>query len=273
MSRYVFTDQSETERLRLQAQVWQPAAAALLDAIDIQPGATCLDMGCGSRGILALLAQRVGPSGRVVGIELDDAHGRAARQHIADAGLDNVELIQGDIYDTGLERASFDLVHGRFLFAPLGRADDLLREMIALTRPGGVIATQEPDQSSWDYLPPRPIWPRVKQLFEDVFPRFGGNANAGKTTYGLLRAAGLEEVRVRAAALALQDCHPYMQTPIVGLQAMRPFILEYGLMTEAELDNAIVELHEICADPDVYAVMFSLTQVWGRKPHSPGVPG
>src|SRR4051794_11047087 len=60
---------SELERLRLQARVWEPEAETLLDRIGVQPGWRCADLGCGAMGILGPLSRRVGPTGRILGLD------------------------------------------------------------------------------------------------------------------------------------------------------------------------------------------------------------
>ena len=52
------------ERLRTPARAWESATARLLDQIDLAPGATCLDAGCGPGETMRLLAERVGPEGQ-----------------------------------------------------------------------------------------------------------------------------------------------------------------------------------------------------------------
>ena len=66
---YLFDENAhEIERLTAQASVLAPEANWLLEAIPVQPGWRAADIGCGPIGILDLLAQRVGPSGSVVGL-------------------------------------------------------------------------------------------------------------------------------------------------------------------------------------------------------------
>jgi ubiquinone/menaquinone biosynthesis C-methylase UbiE len=264
-SDYVFSNTAEAERLRVQARVWEADVEALLDQIGVQAGWRCLDLGCGALGILAPLSRRVGPGGRVVGMDTDERLLAAARAHAEQEGLTNVEILQGDAHDTGLPRASFDLVHMRFVWA-FGHADAFLREMLALARPGGIVASQETDQNSWCYFPPHPAWPRLKQAIEAAFAKIGGNANIGQQTYGMFRRSGLEEVRVRAAVAALQGSHPYMRMPILGANGLRNVIAGAGLMAEAELDRTLAEMERIVADPETYEISFTVTQVWGRKP-------
>jgi SAM-dependent methyltransferase len=202
----------------------------------------------------------------VIGVDLMSEGIAAARALARAEGLTGVSIVEADAYATELPRASFDLVHARFLAAPLGRPEALVREMIALCRPGGVVVLEEPDQASWGYVPTPRVWPRVKEVFEAVFPRFGGDANAGRSVYGLLRRQGLEDVHVDAAVVALQGGHPYMQTPVHGLAAMRRHIVDAALMTDREVDEAIDELGRAAGDPGVHSTTFMLVQTWGRRP-------
>ena len=73
------TTEAEYQRLRAQAQVWEQATERVLDRIDLRPGSQCLDAGCGPGVTMRQLARRVGSSGRVVGIDIDEALGHAQR--------------------------------------------------------------------------------------------------------------------------------------------------------------------------------------------------
>jgi ubiquinone/menaquinone biosynthesis C-methylase UbiE len=149
-SDYILSGPKEKERLQLQARLWQPKAEVLLDEIGIQPGWRCLDVGCGAMGILGPLSRRVGSGGKVVGIDKDPALLAAARAYVADEGLTNVEIVEADARHTELPRESFDFVHARFILV-FGQADQILKEMLALTCSGGLIAAQETDQRGWHF--------------------------------------------------------------------------------------------------------------------------
>ena len=77
----------ESARLLRQADELAPDSRALLDRVGLLPGHSALDLGCGPRGILELLAGRVSPGGRVVGIDADPAHAAMAAEFAADRGL------------------------------------------------------------------------------------------------------------------------------------------------------------------------------------------
>ena len=255
---------AELERLRLQARVWEPEAEAMLDRIGVASGAQCIDLGCGAMGILGPLSRRAGPPGRVVGVDSDAKQLAGARELVADTGLSNVEIVERDAYRTELPGQMFDLVHVRFVFAPVGRDDELLREMLRLVRPGGVIAIQEPDASSWTCLPPHPSWDRLKGAILAAFARGGGDFNAGRRLYTMLRTAGLEDVTVRAAVQALPGGHPYLRLPVQFAASLRGRILDAGLMSPSELDAAVAECEQIAAAPDTCGLTFTVVQAWGR---------
>lgn len=264
---YLLSDSaSELERLRLQARVWESEAEMMLDRIGIQPGAKVLDLGCGAMGILGPLSRRVGPDGRVTGVDLDAKQLEAARAFVQDEGLTNVEILERDAYNTELPRDSFDLVHVRFVFAPVGRDDELLAETVALTRPGGTVAIEEPDATPWSCFPPHPAWNRLKDAILAAFAQGGGDFNAGQRTFGMLRRAGLEDVQIRAAVITLQAHHPYMRLPIQFATSLRQRIIGTGLLAEAELDGLLDECEQLAQDPDTFVTTFIVTQVWGRRP-------
>lgn len=264
---YIFAQApNEIDRLQSWARSWEPESEAMLDRIQVQPGWYAIDLACGPEGIIGPLSRRVGSTGRVVASDLNPKMLSAARLYAEENALTNIDFIETDAYQSDLPVASFDLVHARFMFAPLGRDDILLNKMIALTRPGGVVASQESDESGYVCYPPEPAWERLKQLTVDAFARGGGDYSAGRHTYSLFRRAGLENVQARAACLALPAGHPYRFWPIESALAFRSRFLEWGLITASELDALLLECEHIARDPEVFLASFAVMQIWGYKP-------
>ncbi len=92
----------EIKRLRIQAESLADEAAIMLDRIGIEPGSSCLDLGCGAGGIVDLMSARAGTRGRVVGLDVDQFALAAARAWAQDRGLRNVTFKTGDIFDNNL---------------------------------------------------------------------------------------------------------------------------------------------------------------------------
>ena len=141
------------EQARLQQQALQLAGESerLFDQIGIGPSGRIAEIGCGPRGCLDLLSKRVGPSGKVIGIERSEDAVGLARVFVEEQGLSNVEVLQGDARATGLERASFDVVTSRLVLVNIPRPDEVVAEAAALTRPGGWAPNRKP--SSWRLTP------------------------------------------------------------------------------------------------------------------------
>jgi ubiquinone/menaquinone biosynthesis C-methylase UbiE len=255
----------EMQRLRLQAQVWAPAATAFLTGLDIRSGSRVLDLGCGAMGVLEPLSRLVGEQGTVVGLDRDAVQLAAARAFVAEAKLANVSIIEGDAFNTGLPAGDFDLVHVRFLFAPVGRDAELLTEVLRLVRPGGVIAIQEPDASCWNVAPRSQSWTELKMAILAAFRADGGDFDAGGRTFGMLRAAGLRQVSQRNAVLAVTGDHPYKKLPLQFAASLRKRILEGGLLSEPQLDDCLADAAAVAEDPGSVMTTFIVTQVAGQK--------
>jgi ubiquinone/menaquinone biosynthesis C-methylase UbiE len=123
--------QTERQRLLAQASEFEAQSTWVLDKIDIQPGWRAVDIDCGPIGILNLLSERVGREGSVVGLEREKRFVDAARSEVASRGLSNVEIVQADALKTGLQEATFDLVHERLVMINVPTREVLLQEMIA----------------------------------------------------------------------------------------------------------------------------------------------
>lgn len=255
----------EMQRLRLQAQVWEPAAAEFLSSLSIGEGARALDLGCGAMGVLRPLSRLVGPHGRVIGLDLDEVQLAAARAFVEEAELANVSITKGDAFNTRLPDGHFDVVHVRFVFAPVGRDAELLAEVLRLVRPGGIVAIEEPDASCWNMAPPNASWSRLKTAILAAFEAGGGDFDAGCRTYGMLQAAGLRQVSQRNAVLAAAGDHPYKRLPLQFAASLRKRIIDGGILSDTQLDACLAEVAAVADDVSSVMTTFIVTQVAGRK--------
>lgn len=104
----------------------------------IEPGETVLDHACGSGTDLLLAAQRVGPTGRAIGVDMTPGMRAAAKRAVEQAGLaDRVEILAGTYEDLPVPDDSVDVVisNGVVNLAPDKRR--VLREIRRVLRPGG----------------------------------------------------------------------------------------------------------------------------------------
>lgn len=255
----------EVERLRIQAAAMAFDAGVMLDRISVQPGWHCLDLGCGAGGVVDLLSARVGAMGRVVGLDADPSLLSAARKWAEVLGLANVEFVAADAYRTGLPRSAFDLVHVRFLAGTAGQVDDLICEALALVKPGGILAFQEADVSTWNCYPAHPAWDRLKKVLEEAFASAGGDLHLGQRLYRLLRHRGLENVRYRPFLVGVTRDDPMTDILPATIESIRKTVLANRLIDAVELETTLTDCRQHLADPDTVFTTCLVAQVWGRK--------
>jgi SAM-dependent methyltransferase len=257
---------AERDRLRRQSGELRVHSSALLDQVGIEPGWRAIDLGCGPSGVIDLLAGRVGPSGRVTGLELNPANVALARQFAADLGLANVEVMQGDARRTGLPSSSFDLVHARTLLINVPDPAGMVAEMVRLVRPGGWLAVLEPDVALALCHPPDPAWDRLVELFLSVHRGDDADPFIGRRLPELFRHAGLTDIGVAAKADIYPPGNSRRTIRLDLVRSMRSKIVARGLADEQELDEVDRAARDHLADPRTLAMPHLLFLAWGRKP-------
>jgi SAM-dependent methyltransferase len=251
---------SELERLRLQSLVWEPTGRQLLSKVGSGSGGRALDVGCGAMGWLRILSDWVGPSGRVVGADIDERMLNAARSFLEEEEIANVELVVDDLFDSRLEPQSFDLVHARYVIAPLGRGREQVATHRRLVKPGGSLVLEEWDLASWHFNPAAPAAERLIRLLSEIFAGLGGEAGRGLPE--LLREIGIEEPGIDAHVIALRPGHPYLRLPLQFSVALESRLLE--TLSEDELASLRREADSELAEPGRWGTTFTLIQSWGR---------
>lgn len=259
------TSPGEIARLRMQSDAMAPDAAILLDRIGVAAGWHCLDMACGCGGITDLLSARVGVEGRVLGLDRDPELLAAARDWVAAKELTAVEFVEGDVRDTGLPRAGFDLVHMRFILSTAGHADATLEEALALVKPGGVLVAQEPDLAPLSCYPRHPAWDRLRDLLEQLFCHEPTSLWA-EGLYQRFLDLGLGDVQYRPAVAGFTCDHPMVEYMPTIIRSLADVFVGRRMIGSEELERTVADCRAHLHDPRTVSTSFMLAQVWGRKP-------
>jgi SAM-dependent methyltransferase len=195
VKRYILDgSDADLRRLMSVSEIFAQDARRSLVGAGVSAGSNVLDCGCGPMGALTVLAELVGPAGRVVGVDFSEPTIAAARTVIDTLGLENVDVRAGDLNE--LESVSlggpFDLAYSRlFLFH---QVDPLrtLRHLSSLLRPGGCIVAHEalrfPPPRSYPHLSAiAEYWELTHQLIEQN----GGPRDVVEKLPEIARTAGL----------------------------------------------------------------------------------
>ncbi len=258
---------AERTRLIDQALAYAAEAESLIDRLGVAAGDAVVDLGCGPLGILDLLADRVGPSGRVVGVDIEPSMLDMASVTLDERGTSGVELVHADIATTGLPAASFDLVHGRLVLLNNTEPGGIVAEMTRLARPGGRVAVQDLDKLAWTCEPAHPAWDRVLGAFRATRTAAGFDEYIGRRLPAMLRDGGLVDVDFAVHARVWRNADTTNKTKLVHFaNVVRPQLLATGLLSENELDADLAALSAHLAAPDTFVVNALLVQAWGRTP-------
>ena len=157
------------------------ARRSVVAALALRPGECVLDIGTGTGAILPLLARRVPPGGRVVGVDISPAMLSRARRRCG--GLPRVELVEADAAALPFVDASFDAVLSTFGMSAVADGRAVAAQALRVLRPGGRLAAVDARAVEW----PIPVLDRaVTKLAGPVV-----SWHADRNFAGLLSEAGL----------------------------------------------------------------------------------
>jgi ubiquinone/menaquinone biosynthesis C-methylase UbiE len=182
----------EYERLRAQARVWESATGRLLDQVGLAVGAACLDAGSGPGETMRMMAQRVGPAGRVVGIDVDGALGATALAALHAGGHRHCRFHRHDLtVGAPIPGAPFDLVYARLVLLHLPERAAVLARLWNAVRPGGHVVVQEYDMRTLGVLPALASVDEMVRVMNAAFTTAGCDVRAGARLPELFAQAGI----------------------------------------------------------------------------------
>jgi SAM-dependent methyltransferase len=172
-------------------------------AIDaLRPGEVVVDLGSGAGMDAFLAARQVGPTGRVIGVDMTDAMLAKARENALKVGVENVEFRKGRIEELPVEDESVDVILSNCVINLSPEKDRVYREAFRVLRPGGRLMVS-------DIVLERPLPPAVIESIDAYLGCVGG-ASLRTEYLETIAKAGFREVRVDgeahfADALGLDD--------------------------------------------------------------------
>jgi SAM-dependent methyltransferase len=244
VSRYILDGSDpDLRRLLSGAELGAENARTAFRRVGVQPGWNVIDCGCGPIGGLAVLAEMVGPAGRVVGVDVSPAAVQRARAVVTALELGIVEVVAGDLHD--LDAAAlggpFDLAFSRAFMMHQADPVRTLRRIADLLRPGGWLVVHEALES-----PPPRSHPHLRavadhwDLVHEVLHRNGVPAGAVEDLPRSARQAGLEVTAMRGLFL-VEDPEPMFEIYAATVEAVRERGIQLGIAAE-RIDGLVQDL-------------------------------
>jgi ubiquinone/menaquinone biosynthesis C-methylase UbiE len=180
----------------------QNSAAYLLPKLqsikEINPNLTILDVGTGPGTISITLAKLI-PDGHVTATDVKREILSRARVIADQEGVKNIEFQEADVFKLPFADGTFDVTHCHQVLCHLKDPWNALREMLRVTKPGGIVAAREGDVET------ECVWPELHGLlkFHDLIAKFmklgGGSSTGGRQLLAWALKAGAERDRVTAS--------------------------------------------------------------------------
>jgi SAM-dependent methyltransferase len=259
-------DPAELARLEHQAQMLAPATRVVLELAGIAPGMRVLDLGTGAGDVAFQVAQLVGPTGSVVGIDQSVKALAFAAHRTEQRGLTNVSFVHDDLRTVPVT-GEFDAVVGRLVLLYLPDPDDVLRRFAGLVRTGGIVAVMEYEMAAAGALPSTPLSEQVVFWVTESFRRSGLDPSLGARLAGVLRHAGLDGATVLGVQGYFEVGDPDAARMAAGIiRTLLPVLEKTGVATPEEVDIETLEerVARDCAEHNAIFKPPTLVGAWAR---------
>ncbi|RQM08401.1 hypothetical protein DH86_00002647 [Scytalidium sp. 3C] len=203
------------------------------------PNLKLLDVGAGSGTISVSFAKLI-PDGHVTGIDLNPNILPRARAVAEMAGVKNIEFQQGSVFELPFADETFEIT----VLIHIGNPWDALREMLRVTKRGGIVAAREGDYETECIWPELPELSKFHKLMAGLMSSGGGTPTAGRQLLSWALKAGIESSKVTLSYSTLsyntaserKTCSQGLCDQLRG-GSLRQKALKFGLGTETDFEE------------------------------------
>ena len=259
----------ELVRLARQQQVWSAETEAWLDMLELEPGSSVLDAGCGPGEVLSLLAGRVGPTGELAGIDDSSRWIEHCRDRAEAEAWPGTDLLEGRLEEIGADaslEARFDGIFCRWVLSFPPDPGSLVRRMASWLRPGGRLVVVDYNHEGVSLYPRSPGFDAVIRATRDWYESRGGSAFVAGDVPHHLRQAGLELVEQRPFVRCGRPGSTTWQWADDFFPPYSHKMENLGLLTPEEGKQFRREWEERSEDPDACFYSPIIVGFAGRRP-------
>jgi ubiquinone/menaquinone biosynthesis C-methylase UbiE len=265
MSHYVIHGGAAgSKRMETVARAYWPTTLPLLQRALIREGLRCLDLGCGAGEVTFEIGRLVGPSGSIVGMDMDSVKLEIARKRAAQQGAANIQFRQGNVFEWS-DDSVYDLIYVRFLLTHLPGSETVVPKLLRALRPGGSLAVEDINFQGYVSHPANAAHDRYVDLYREVVRRRGGDADIGPKLLAMFAAAGTQDLGL---AIVYPEHKPGSGKDIslITLVGISEALLAEKLIEEPELQMLLSEIDRYTRDPLSIICGPRVFQICGRRP-------
>lgn len=258
----VYKNYSKNQYLSLIAKIVSKYKQRTYELMKIRYGDRVLDVGCGPATDTILLAPLVGKNGQVVGVDNDKEQIIQANQKAIDAEVDQwVVHYLADGHQLPFDSNFFNSVRSERVFQYSSRSNQLLQEMIRVTKSGGWVVVFDTDWSTMtvdtDLID---IEQKIKKFHVE---KAIINGYAGRQLYRMFLQSGLQDIYIEMAPTYVTDYQISQQ--VTWLDLTEKSALEAGVISQQELEKWHTNLEYFDFENKHFAAILQML-VAGCKP-------
>ncbi|EOO01188.1 putative coq5 family methyltransferase protein [Phaeoacremonium minimum UCRPA7] len=226
------------------------------------PHLKLLDVGAGS-GTISVSFSKLIPDGHVIGVDVNANILPRAQAVAEEAGVQNIEFQQGSIYSLPFPDETFDLTFCHQVLIHIGNPWDALREMLRVTKRGGIVAAREGDYETECVWPESSELLKFHKLMAGLMSAGGGTPTAGRQLVSWALKAGVERSQVTLSFSTTSYQTPSERTTLSeglcdqlrGGARLREKAVKFGLGTEIDFEEMIQAWKEWAKSDDASLAM------------------
>jgi ubiquinone/menaquinone biosynthesis C-methylase UbiE len=239
----------------------------------LKPGMRLLDCGCGPGTLTYGFARYVAP-GEAIGIDRETTQSDRVSQTADRDGITNLRFEQGDVYGLPFEDETFDVVFASAVLGSVTDAGNVVREMIRVLKPGGIIGLKEFDHDGDLVWPLPPMIKKSIEHYHALRAHNGHGPSAGKRLKEFMVDNGCEVDYVNAyydQQTTAEELIPYVErNNRLFREVLGPQYFELGWTTPEEMEECIEEWRRFARNPAAIYLAAWIEAVGIKQPSTPG---
>lgn len=253
------------DRLRRQDRLWSDETSRVMDRVGLRPGLSFLDVGCGAGTVAAEAAQRVGPTGRVTGMDVDPAAEGHLLRAIRERSSVRADFIEADVQQLAPPAEPYDIVWTRFLLSHLPDPAQVIGRLTEWVAPGGTLVLQDYDAEALLAWPEPECWAELSRVIDGVVGRNGDPHYGRKLPLELDRAGfGLPDgVEVGVVFGPVEQAGDFVAALYTVLLDAA---VRLGVTTQRQGEQFLSAWSRVVAANEVWVQLPELVSVWQRRP-------
>ncbi len=239
-----------------------------LTQVGLSEGMHVLDVGCGVGNLTCWLAEQVGTTGKVLGVDFDQKQIEVARQRAEARGIRNVSFEQADAHDLSLYKAKYDLAYCRCLLIHVNNPANVVTSMANTLRKNGILACEVGSHHTVLYYPSFAVFDRLRNKLVELLKLSGNDICISENVINYAKKLKGFEFNAKLNQGLIYDTSEIKKFTVnftLVLNSISDALIEHHLLSAQEIEEIRVKLNTHIIHEDTILFLSRMTQIWCRR--------